>query len=166
MRLFTWVSLTLLVCGILAFYYLGQTLQIHCYRLEGRNVACASQIYWFDLVAVAEPQLFAPITHAVADFNCSSRPGESDSCTSAVILQNEAKQYRLETRFFNRASANKAADAINEFIAQNTIFIDIYPTDKINVALTSCIGVPFFFLGAIMLWAQLRESGVLPIFFE
>lgn len=166
MRFWTWLGLALILCGLLVFYYVGQTLQIHCYRLEGRMVACASQIYWFDLFPVGGKQLFAPVTGAFSSDACTSRSGGTDGCRFFVVLQFENKRYTLEQRFFNQSSADKTADAINEFIASDIVFIDVYPSDKINLALTSCMGVPFFLLGALILLGQLHESGMLPIGFE
>lgn len=153
-RLWPWLALLLIALGILIFYYFGQTIQIHCYRLNGPSVACSSRIYWLDLFSVSEPQTFAPVSYASSEENCSPRPGESDVCSFSVILHNEKNQFVLDGRFFNLSTAEKTASAINTFIAADTIFMDAYPSDKITITLTSCVGVPFVLLGALMLWVH------------
>jgi hypothetical protein len=154
--LLIFLGLALIGVSLIALVAYGESTTITCAKAEGGRVDCTKQTRWLNLWQTSQPEVFPHITQARVEISCSTDFNDFYRCASDVLsIENEQQPLKIGSPYVNEETAAETSTRINDFIRQpdeSPLVIDAGNTPYFIFGFIFVV-VPFFSLGAILLWA-------------
>ncbi len=118
-RLLGWL---LLILGLGTVFLYGQTKRLSCFRQTDGGIDCTTQVFWFDLFILSNPESIQDVVQAVPATHCDSAgwAGRYECEFTEIKLSSADNSLLIGSSFFNTQTARETSDRVNNFLQQTS----------------------------------------------